>query len=1646
MGRSSVFSLEQIYRKQVVGTWSKIPEVFRYVNSLAVPATTGGPAYGYFAGGESNVGNSDVSTIDRLDYASDTSNALAKSKLNTPAPWIFGTATSNTSYGWFGSAKMGTSLVERLDFENDTANTSPKGNLSQARYYLAGTGNADYGYFIGGSTPSESSTIDRIDYSNDTATAAVKGPLSTARRITGATGNQSFGYAGGGATGNGGPDVTTVDRINYSNDTPTTSLKGPLSSARQYHTAHGNANFGYFVGDKGNGAPGGGSVIDRIDYGNDTATASPKGSLSPDVGYFSGTGSASFGYSGGGSPKNSRINRIDYSNDTTVTTPVGNLSVTRAYLTGAVSGQESGLATAVVPIVPATVTESWTVPVGNDAGYFTAGGAPSPYYSVVDRIDFNNDTAVAATKSPTLVATRGSASVNSTTFGYSIAGGTEDAPTGYKTSTVSRLSFAGDTSTQVSVANYPVEAGGITGATGNTDFGYISGGYTPAALSSVYRMDYSSDSIAASPKGPLTFTVQRNAAAGNQSFGWFAGGEAPSRVSTVQRIDYANDTATATVKGPLNLVNEYLGATGNASYGYFGGGYFTSKVDRIDYANDTPQTSPKGPLLYSFYSAATGNSSYGYWTQGHPSKTSIGRLEYANDTTTASPKGNLSLARFDTGALSSRINGFPTTAASTPVDKGAAGYTTSPSGPAMGYVLGGAFPYSFSTVDRIDYSNDTGTAAVKGPLSAGTSYQAAVSSKDHGYSLGGKTPGESKSSKVDRVDYANDTATAAVKGSLSAGYYRSYAAVGNKEYGYLIGGNYPSAPWSSITQRIEYANDTATASPKGKLQEAVYLSAGAGNLSYGYTAGGQSPSNGASNYSTVERLDYASDTTNAVVKGPLAQGARKLTATGTASYGYWGGGTSPDISIIQRVDYASDTSTAVAKGPLTMIRDSFGSFSAPGHGYFAGGKYPVVSSIDRMDYSSDTTTAVAKGNLSGNRGYFSGVSSRDIGGSLSGTPTFIPRIRWVDSASEGTPITQGPAHGYFAGGAYPSVSSNKSTVDRIDYDNDTVTASPKGNLASETKRNDAVMNMTHGYVTGDMGPAPSRVHRIDYANDTATASIKGPLSANTSYMMDVTNINFGYVIGGGGPSGQKSKIDRIDFSNDTATASNIASLPSNRWSGTGIGNKNFGYICGGKTPSIISNIDRLDYSSDTTAVAPKGPLSAIRRYNTATSNNDFGYVAGNGNNSNTSLDRVDFSNDTATASPKGPLATAASYRTGTGSASFGYFAGGQNPGSVVKSNIDRIDFSNDTATASPKGPLSIAKNKAAGISARESGLPITHPTIAAPVQPPFPFPVQAHNPFNYGYFAGGYDYDEPSAPTGDVTLIQRIDFTNDTATALLKGNLSSTPGVHKSTSSNKNYGYIVGGNIVPSVTRVDRVDYTNDTATTSIRGPITGPVRGAMAGAGNNDYGWHAGGIYAIPSRTVYSKVDRIDYSNDSSTATPKGPLIAARGYYNATGTLNYGYFAGGTPDGQFGPNSSTVQRIDYGNDTTTSSTKGPLSRGTSQHASTGNANYGWFIGGYGPNSRSKIDRVDYASDTSTASVRGPLYQPSYRLDGTGNSNYGYVHPGLYPGNPAGSGGSTEIARIDYSNDTITTGIRGHFARSMRIQESAFSAAENGRS
>ena len=97
-------------------------------------------------------------------------------------------------------------------------------------------------------------------------------------------------------------------------------------------------------------------------------------------------------------------------------------------------------------------------------------------------------------------------------------------------------------------------------------------------------------------------------AAGNQSYAYFGGGS-PSG-STVERLDYSNDSAALAPKGPLSRTGGIAGATGNANYGWWQGGGNSSSwassstyVDRIDYSNDTATASPRGNLAYEGWNA-----------------------------------------------------------------------------------------------------------------------------------------------------------------------------------------------------------------------------------------------------------------------------------------------------------------------------------------------------------------------------------------------------------------------------------------------------------------------------------------------------------------------------------------------------------------------------------------------------------------------------------------------------------------------------------------------------------------------------------------------------------------------------------------------------------------------------------------------------------------------------------------------------------------------------------------------------------------------------------------------------------------------------------------------------------------------------------
>ena len=1663
MGRSSVFTLGQIYRKQINSTWSKIPEVFRFVNSVAVPETSGGPAYGYFAGGETP-GGSSVSIIDRLDYGSDTTATAPKGNLSTPTPWFFATATSNANYGWFGAGGYGRSHVTRLDFSSDTSNTSPKGNLSGNKFYLAGTGNADFGYFIGGS-PGERSTIDRVDYSNDTAAAATKGPLSVAKRITGATGNQSFGYAGGGATGNGGPDTTSVERIDYSNDTPQTSPKGPLSSARQYHTAHGNANFGYFVGDAGNGVPGGSSVIDRVDYSSDTATATRVGDMSNGVGYFAGTGSGSFGYSGGGSPKNSRVNRVDYSNDTATTTPVGNLTANKAYLYGAVSGQENGLNVAGTPLVPATRSETGLiVSSGVDFGYVGGGQAPgSNYKTNVDRIDYSNDTATASARG-SLAVPASNSGTSSNNFGAYFGGGFGPG----SASAVQKIEYASDTAT--SVVKGPLSSSGYTlVASGNINFGYFGSGNPYPVKSSMSRIEYANDTATSSPKGPLSVARgSMGGATGNQSFGYFAGGETSNggpKVTLVDRIDYSNDTATASPKGPMGDPTYQCMVTGNDSFGYWAGGRPSggdvTTIRRIDYSNDTATATPKGPLGIGDYTGCgTGNNSKGYICGGF-NDTYVQRIDYSNDTTATTRVGDLNVDVYFLRGTSSKQYGNPSInvlPGPKTVDKGVDGYTISTPTDAAnhGYFAGG-YDYAepsgptndMTLIQRIDFTNDTATALLKGNLSSTPGVHKSTSSNgSYGYIVGGNIV--PSVTRVDRLDYTNDTATTSIRGPITGPVRGALAGAGNNDYGWHTGGIYaiPSRTVYSKVDRIDYSNDSSTASPKGNLAAARGYHNATGTLNYGYFAGGTPDGQFGPNSSTVQRIDYGNDTATASTKGPLSRGTSQLASTGNANYGWFIGGYGPSSrSKIDRIDYASDTSTASVRGPLYQPSYRLDGTGNANYGYVHPGLYPGnpagpggSTEIARIDYSNDTITTAIRGHFARSMRIQESAFSAAENGRNPVTTSYTPRIRWIDSLPEG--ISPEGNNGYFGAGSYNA----RSIVDRVDFNNDTATATPKGNMSSSRYKCTGMGNKSFGYFGGGRTTSPytdvTTVDRLDYANDSTNMVAKGPLTnIHSTNDAGVGNDNFGYWCGSVG----RSWVDRIEYANDTATASTKGALNYNRSLAYGVSSPSHGYVGGGETPAHRSNIDRIDFANDTATASLKGNMTQGKYAGGATGNASYGYFGGGVVMPNptpiSNIDRTDFSNDTVTALSKGPLARVNWLLSATGNTSYGYWGGGYGNSSYPNglSIVDRLDYSNDTQAASPKGNTSVLFRNTSAFSPRENALPA--PTITAPVQRPFSVPTQlpAPVPNPYGYVVGGSGNGDPNTVNNPA---QRIDFTNDTATALVKAAPANPPGdrhYYSSATSNRDFAYSC---MAGTRTYIQRLDYSNDSANFLIKGHrYTGFSNASSnyggyneAATGNLSYGYWNGGYknYSSPVDPsicpnghiqAYSHIDRIDYSNDTANSLRRSYTTTKRGGGAAAGTNEHGYWIGNGANQCSGSYAGTiVERTDYASDTTNASVRGNLSTSTDGGRAAGNKNYAWISGRQWHHTN--VERIDYANDTATASIKGPLSAGRTYHQATGNQDYGYAC-GTHDFSLSYK---SIVERIDYSNDTATGSPKGPLA------------------
>jgi len=920
----------------------------------------------------------------------------------------------------------------------------------------------------------------------------------------------------------------------------------------------------------------------------------------------------------------------------------------------------------------------------------------------------------------------------------------------------------------------------------------------------------------------------------------------------------------------------------------------------------------------------------------------------------------------------------------------------------FGYFAGGndgVVGSSYSGVNRIDFSNDTATSNSRAILAIEGRYLSGVNNKNYGY-----MSGESNLGLFNKFNFANETSTSI--GYLVPGTNIGYTGnLSNPNFGYFCGGDYTVPGATSTVRRINFSNDTALLSNRGNQTQNRNLCAGAGNSNFGYLNGSRN-----NPQSSVDRIDYSNDSVLCRVRGPMSFGTEhRGNKAGNSNFGWFTN--SYSATYVQRISYANDLVSASVRGNT----NSTYSANDIGNGNFSICYRSGSSPLEKVDYSNDTVLASTRGNLHPQRFGEASMCASSFGGSP---------VSYL-----GAPWTATAPFGYFGGGR----NTQLSIVDRIDYTNDTTTASVRGPLTLARYGLAATGNSNFGYFGGGFNSPPleSTVDRIDYSNDLSSALLKGPLTIARHRISATGNSNFGYFIGGGTVNGsQRSTVDRVNYVNDSVVTSSRGPLSAIKTAGSATGNSNFGYYTGGVgAPGNIALTitDRMDYSNDTSTSSSRGPLNAARTYMSASGAQNFGYVFGGrdgANNKLSSIERINYTNDTSTAAFRGNLATADMFRTGaTSSSNFGYIGGYGDPGQF--STVNRLDYTNDTQTASVRGPLSSARYETAASSSQAyGGAPNT--TVD-----PLPSYIRAATkwidsntldlPFkrvlgSYGYFYGGITYSN----------IHRIDFSNDTTLVtrpILTANLSTQE--FMCGFGNNNYGYAAGGGAFsyPSTSLIQRIDYSNDSSSSSIRGSLS-VSRGAISGSfSNNNYGYVGGGFQTGVG--FKSTVDRLDFSNDLNTAITKGSLSLARSSMSGMVFGNtFGYFgsggSGATASGYFEGDTTIINRVSFSNDIITTPLRGKMTVQRGRYATSYNSNYGWSAGGRVPGAPNgvivtSVERIDFSNDLITNSTRGSLNVVKNYFAGTGNETYGWFSMGE---------GSSKIERINYSNDLVAASIR----------------------
>lgn len=403
---------------------------------------------------------------------------------------------------------------------------------------------------------------------------------------------------------------------------------------------------------------------------------------------------------------------------------------------------------------------------------------------------------------------------------------------------------------------------------------------------------------------------------------------------------------------------------------------------------------------------------------------------------------------------------------------------------------------SISTqIERVTFANDTNTTDARANLNGARWHHAGSKTFYNGYWAGSDLPfgsaipataplnpvptitARTGATNVSKFTFADDSAAVQNRFNLTTARYGNGAGQNTIHSWFTLGGGTSTPtvanPSLTSTERMTFANDSASTDARGNASLGRHFVASVVNSSYAWFGGGTklSPNNSGpntANYSRTDRIDFSNDSNVALVRGDQIVSAHSMAGVSTETFGWFHGG---QRNYLYDVDsYPSGSSGVAGSGSVTLTIPNARNI---------GNEY---SNISRLDFTNDVVNTLARAPMpktvesasceNSTYGWFSsGMNAPSV---MSGQ--FAPGSALVDATASPNPwasLTPTTVPTSFSGG-FPNPSVFQWPVSFI--------PSPLSSSPSGQVRFTLTFNYNGTYV--------STINRLTFASDTTAVSTR----------------------------------------------------------------------------------------------------------------------------------------------------------------------------------------------------------------------------------------------------------------------------------------------------------------------------------------------------------------------------------------------------------------------------------------------------------------------------------------------------------------------------------------------------------------------------